>query len=359
MGSSASQVDRSASAEQRTKEIDRELDKERTEHQRDVKLLLLGAGESGKSTIVKQMQILHRNGFSGEDLVEFKARIYQNTLDAMSTIVSAMRSLGITHDREEILADAELIQDLIVGQIDGSDRKRFSQPVLAALKRLWADGGVRECFSRANEYQLDDSAGYLLDSLDRIGADGFEPTEQDALRTRVSTTGVDEIEFRHREINLRLIDVGGQRSERRKWIHYFDNVDSILFVTALSAYDQVLREDGVTNRMRESLKLFNAIRHTDYFLSTPIIIFLNKRDRFADKIESSPLTICFPEYTGAQTYEQASQYISERFGEINRSAGTPSYTHLTCATDTENVKVVFDASVDVIIEQNMKLAGTV
>lgn len=40
----------------------------------------------------------------------------------------------------------------------------------------------------------------------------------------------------------RMVDVGGQRSERRKWIHCFENVTSIIFLVALSEYDQILFE---------------------------------------------------------------------------------------------------------------------
>ena len=50
--------------------------------------------------------------------------------------------------------------------------------------------------------------------------------------------------------------LGGQRSERKKWIHCFDNVTAVLFVVSMSEYDQVLAEDHRVNRMAESLKLF-------------------------------------------------------------------------------------------------------
>lgn len=45
-----------------------------------------------------------------------------------------------------------------------------------------------------------------------------------------------------------VVDVGGQRSERRKWIHCFDDVKAIIFVVALSGYNQVLFEDTRVNR---------------------------------------------------------------------------------------------------------------
>ena len=72
---------------------------------------------------------------------------------------------------------------------------------------------------------------------------GYLPTDQDILRSRVKTTGITETTFRVGELTYRLFDVGGQRSERKKWIHCFEAVTSIIFCTALSEYDQVLLEE--------------------------------------------------------------------------------------------------------------------
>lgn len=63
-------------------------------------------------------------------------------------------------------------------------------------------------------------------------------------------------------------------------------------------YDLVLAEDEEMNRMIESMKLFDSICNSKWFVDTSIILFLNKKDLFAEKIERSPLTICFPEYSG-------------------------------------------------------------
>lgn len=56
-----------------------------------------------------------------------------------------------------------------------------------------------------------------------------------------------------------MFDVGGQRDERRKWIQCFNDVTAIIFVTACSGYNLVLREDASQNRLRESLDLFRSI----------------------------------------------------------------------------------------------------
>ncbi|PIO65832.1 g-protein alpha subunit [Teladorsagia circumcincta] len=119
---------------------------------------------------------------------------------------------------------------------------------------------------------------------------------------------------------MKLFDVGGQRSERKKWIHCFEDVTAIIFCVAMSEYDQVLHEDETTNRMHESLKLFDSICNNKWFTDTSIILFLNKKDLFEEKIKKSPLTICFPEYSGRQDYHEASAYIQAQFEAKNKSA---------------------------------------
>ena len=104
--------------------------------------------------------------------------------------------------------------------------------------------------------------------------------------------------YTHKIIIFRLFDVGGQRSERKKWIHCFEGVTVIIFVVAMSGYDLVLAEDEEMNRMIESMKLFDSICNNMWFVNTSIILFLNKKDLFEHKIATSPLTICFPEYKG-------------------------------------------------------------
>ena len=96
-----------------------------------------------------------------------------------------------------------------------------------------------QVFERKSEYQLNDSADYYFNDLDRVSAAGFEPTEQDVLRSRVRTTGIVQSDFKIKGLDFSMFDVGGQRNERRKWIHAFDDVNAVVFVAALSEYDQV------------------------------------------------------------------------------------------------------------------------
>jgi guanine nucleotide-binding protein G(i) subunit alpha len=98
-----------------------------------------------------------------------------------------------------------------------------------------------------------------------------------------------------------MFDVGGQRSERKKWIHCFEAVTCIIFCVALSEYDQVLLEVNTVNRMEESLTLFGSIVNSAWFTRTSIVLFLNKIDIFRKKLLTVPLERYYPDYEGIRT----------------------------------------------------------
>ena len=91
--------------------------------------------------------------------------------------------------------------------------------------------------------------------MDRICMNDFEPNNQDVLRTRIKTEGITRLKFQFQFGNLRIpfeiYDVGGQKGQRKNWIHCFDNVTSVLFVISIAEYDQTLEEDQNTNRMED------------------------------------------------------------------------------------------------------------
>merc|ERR1712048_1408681 len=97
-------------------------------------------------------------------------------------------------------------------------------------------------------------------------------------------TGIVQSDFVIKSMAFPMFDVGGQRNERRKWIHTFDHVNAVVFVAALSEYDQVLFEDETQNRMEEALQLFEQIVNSKWFRSTSMILFLNKKDLFEQKM---------------------------------------------------------------------------
>ncbi|XP_062842747.1 guanine nucleotide-binding protein G(i) subunit alpha-2a isoform X2 [Trichomycterus rosablanca] len=353
MGCTVSQEDKAAV--ECSKAIDRLLREDGEKAAKEVKLLLLGAGESGKSTIVKQMKIIHEDGYSEEECRQYRAVVYSNVIQSIMAIIKAMSNLKINYEESSRADDA---RQLFAMAAEAEEKGIFPEELSGAVARLWADGGVQNCCTRSREYQLNDSATYYLNDLQRIAKADYIPTQSDVLRTRVKTTGIVETHFTFRDLHFKMFDVGGQRSERKKWIHCFEGVTAIIFCVAMSAYDLVLAEDAEINRMHESMKLFDSICNNKWFTETSIILFLNKKDLFERKIEHSPLSICFPDYTGAGTYSEASEFIRFKFEELNRKKDTKEiYSHFTCATDTENIQFVFDAVTDVIIKNNLRDCG--
>ncbi|KAG1456872.1 hypothetical protein G6F56_006736 [Rhizopus delemar] len=354
MGCCAS-IEQDNSDKIRNDEIEKQIQMEKMNEKNEIKMLLLGAGESGKSTIIKQMRLIHEGGFTKDQRDMHKEIIFNNTLQSMLVILEAMSNLGTT------LGDAEnQIHCNLVMRYQSHINNVMPQDLSLAIKILWADSGVQRIFNRRNEYQLNDSAPYYFENIDRIGASDYEPTDYDVLHSRVKTTGINETKFTIDKLVYRMFDVGGQRSERKKWIHCFENVTAVIFMVAISEYDQVLVEDESVNRMQESLTLFDSICNSRWFEKTSIILFLNKKDLFIQKLSISPLTDYFPDYTGdLNDYDKACQYFAQRFLCLNSSEEKQVYPHVTCATDTEQIKFVMTAVNDIILQGSLRSTGLI
>uniref|UniRef100_A0A0N4ZU90 Guanine nucleotide-binding protein subunit alpha n=1 Tax=Parastrongyloides trichosuri TaxID=131310 RepID=A0A0N4ZU90_PARTI len=331
-------------------EIEKQLQRDKRNARRELKLLLLGTGESGKSTFIKQMRIIHGQGYSEEDKRQHIRLVFQNVFMAMQSMIRAMDTLGIPYGNEDSEDKANVVR-----AIDYENVTSFEEPYVSYIKDLWEDSGIQEAYDRRREYQLTDSTKYYLSDVRRLAVPDYLPTEQDILRVRVPTTGIIEYPFDLEQIIFRMVDVGGQRSERRKWIHCFENVTSIMFLVALSEYDQVLVESDNENRMEESKALFRTIITYPWFTNSSVILFLNKKDLLEEKIMYSHLADYFPEYDGPPKDPIAArEFILKMFVDLNPDADKIIYSHFTCATDTENIRFVFAAVKDTILQHNLK-----
>ncbi|KAH1174775.1 guanine nucleotide-binding protein subunit alpha-15 [Mauremys mutica] len=344
------------------KEINKILRDQKKRDRLELKLLLLGAGESGKSTFIKQLRIIHGAGYSEEDRKGFAKLVYQNVFASMQAMIGAMETLQIPYAQPENVENAKLVMG-----VNASKVVALNRPYANAIESLWRDAGIQTCYERRREYHLLDSALYFLSSLERIAEDSYIPTAQDVLRSRMPTTGISEYCFSMQEMILRIVDVGGQKSERRKWIHCFENVIALIYLASLSEYDQCLEENSEENRMRESLALFRTILELPWFQSASVILFLNKTDLLEDKIIHSDLAAYFPSFPGPKRdAEAAKKFILEMYVDTykrcsmvpcdtgQRLSETASksrclYRHYTCATDTQNIRKVFKDVRDVIL----------
>merc|ERR1712085_114531 len=206
-----------------------------------------------------------------------------------------------------------------------------------------------------------DSHKLFLDEITRIASPDYKPTKQDVLCARVRTTHIIVEEYNIDGTDYELYDVGGQRSERRKWINCFGSVTAVIFVAALSEYDQTLAEAKRSNRMVEALILFQSVCNNRSFKDTSILLFLNKRDIFQDKIMHSDIAAQkpFSEFAGpTKDYDAGVKYFIQKFKDnIIDDEMNDNFIHVTCATDTSNMEFVLASAAVIIKNENLKRAG--
>ncbi|XP_010846900.1 PREDICTED: uncharacterized protein LOC104994895, partial [Bison bison bison] len=192
--------------------------------------------------------------------------IVYNAIDSLTRIVRALAALKIDFHNPDRAYDAVQLFAL-TGPAES--KGEITPELLGVMRRLWADPGAQACFGRSSEYHLEDNAAYYLNDLERIAAPDYVPTVEDILRSRDMTTGIVENKFTFKELTFKMVDVGGQRSERKKWIHCFEGVTAIIFCVELSGYDLKLYEDNQTVSARRVLPPLCApalARHTPCLL---------------------------------------------------------------------------------------------
>mgnify|MGYP001237647996 CR=1 FL=1 len=419
--------------------IEQSLQQEKDKSKSEIKLLLLGAGESGKSTVLKQLKLMHQGGFTHQERLRYTQVIWADAIQSMKILVIQARKLGIQLDCDDpvkspelfeckrVLLKAKALDFIDAGVAGGSEflsdyvlkyseryetkrrvqstgeaqafdteqaaqleapldlreisnnleqgtsddqmfireqqrqlqqRARTNEEVAYAIRALWRrDHGIKQCYARSNEFQLEGSAGYYFDHLDNFARPDYVCTDEDILKGRIKTTGITESEFTIGSSKFRVFDAGGQRSERKKWIHCFEGITAVLFVLAMSEYDQMLFEDERVNRMHESIMLFDTLVNSRWFRDTPFILFLNKMDLFEDKVRRIPIRKYFPDYQGrVGDVEAGISYFENIFLSLNRT-DKPIYVRRTCATDSQTMKFVLSAVTDLITQQNLKRSG--
>lgn len=428
--------------------IEQSLLQEKQKEKGEIKLLLLGAGESGKSTVLKQLKLMHHGGFSHQERMQYAQVIWADAIQSMKILIIQARKLSIPLDCEDPVNHAGLFEckrlllsakalnyidpsvaggsgflnDYVLkyseryeakrrihstGQVKGLDfsqeeksieededpnqplmgmdfkemskdlndtgdshmfiekkpavtteRKVSRNDLANAVQQLWLnDSGIKQCFSRSNEFQLEGSAAYYFDNIEKFADPKYVCSDEDILKGRIKTTGITENDFKIGSSNFKVLDAGGQRSERKKWIHSFQGITAVIFVLALSEYDQMLFEDERVNRMKESIMLFGALLNSKWFKNTPFILFLNKTDLFEEKVKRMPIRKYFPDYQGRVGDSEAGiKYFEKIFLSMNKS-GKPLYVKRTCATDRESMKFVLTAVTDMIVQQNLKKSG--
>lgn len=162
---------------------------------------------------------------------------------------------------------------------------------------------------------------YFLDNVCRIASRDYDPTDDDVLHARLRTVGVTEEVFcvrsRPPSVKFRVFDFGGARTQRAMWHSFFEDATAIIFVAPISAFDEVLDEDG-TSCLQDSLDLFAKILCTRLLAKVSIVLLLNKADVLQKKLlGGASLSSYFSDYK-----DHRREYLARR--RSRRPASVPS-----------------------------------
>eukprot|EP01084_Bolivina_argentea_P212523 361236_1 len=300
------------------------------------KLLILGSSRSGKSTLFKQLRVLYGTGYMDKERMEFKDHIYSQIIEQAKSLYELYEELkeecpeeyGHLQLTEKGEKAAQFI-DYIRNNMD------VDQAVAENIEIFWKEDAIKEIFKGCSKLKIDDSTSYFFDNVRRIATRSYIPTDQDILLVRHRTTGVIEQKVLIHQHNYHIFDVGGTKSERKKWIHCFEDVAAVIFTASLSCYDAVMFEDDTQNMMMDSIELFEEICNLDWFVQSDMILFLTKKDLFASKIHTVPLTVCFEDYEGdTKSLSETISYIINRYKAMNKNSKEKQvYSHCICLTD--------------------------
>eukprot|EP01083_Nonionella_stella_P089471 249636_1 len=257
------------------------------------KVLLLGAGEVGKLTTFQQIYHLYGPGYDQPNLLASKPHLTQNVMEAMRTLAIYSQILADQGKNTHVDTDNDAIRARVARM---SDKQKYTQKHSEDFKRLWADPGIQRTLLHNDTFQIVDTVDALFENLDKYWRDEYIPTVNDLLISRHRTTSVKKTQFVihdemdcYREYMYEVFLTGGQKNERRKWIHFFDNTQIVIDVINLSGFCKCLWEDNRTNRLKEDIGLFRGIVNLDALSECHWVVVLNKHDLLMKQIERGQL----------------------------------------------------------------------
>ncbi|KAL8646043.1 MAG: hypothetical protein Q9226_007038 [Calogaya cf. arnoldii] len=268
------------------------------------KTLILGTGESGKSTLLKSLKLHIEGPYTFEERSEFKGMLFANAVSSVREVLEGMEYLEIPLADEKNLIYHQQTIFIHAGQFGD---EQLPLEVTDAIEALCMDPGFKECFKRGGEYHLNDGAEYPA----------YVPTDEDILWCRLKTWSSEKHTFETPGQTLDVYAVGGTRSCRPRWSGFFDHVDAILFTVDIGCWDQMLYEDETANRMQEALSVFDAIVNSKWFVNTTIALIFTKYDKLRTKLDAGPMKAYFADFEADNNVEEAAAYITHKFLSLN------------------------------------------
>eukprot|EP00842_Homolaphlyctis_polyrhiza_P004491 jgi/Hompol1/5042/HPOL_000733-RA len=319
-----------------------ELDRKRMEREReDPRLLILGSGDSGKTTLLKQLRIFYGQAFTAKEIENYRKLLLLNLVTSMQKLVALARQpeFGL----------AESAHERLIAEFPVDGMTSVPAAVTDAIVALWNAEAVQKALLVSSRYNIQDTAGVFLSRAREICDPAFVPTNKDILMVRSPTLCVTETAFKIGIHNYHFYDVGGQRGLRKQWAPFFDYCHGILFVASLSSFDQTLSEsEEPINRMTDAIELFGQVVNNKVLAKSDIMLFLNKRDLFEAKLERVRFADYFEKYMGANDPDNVAKYIAALFKAQNRDPERKFLLHRTCCIDQVSMEVIVSRMIETL-----------
>eukprot|EP00485_Elphidium_margaritaceum_P011470 CAMPEP_0202693490 /NCGR_PEP_ID=MMETSP1385-20130828/7592_1 /ASSEMBLY_ACC=CAM_ASM_000861 /TAXON_ID=933848 /ORGANISM="Elphidium margaritaceum" /LENGTH=358 /DNA_ID=CAMNT_0049349171 /DNA_START=41 /DNA_END=1117 /DNA_ORIENTATION=- len=331
---------------------------------KDYKILFLGSGGSGKSTLFRQLKKMYGSGFTPQDKKSAASDIASFVIETMQLLIDDEKFGFDDLEDEDIKAAAKRIKSLA----GTSQNLTLDTVTTASIKLLWQQPNVKALFNETSKLYLNGPCAHFFDSLDRISSPNYDPTDNDILMRRQPTVGVNEQIILKPELDgvrFRTVDVGGQRNERKKWIHQFENFSAIVYVISLSAFDEPLFEYETVNSLHDAIDLFRDTINNDshWFNNSSLFLVFNKKDLFQRKIVHKSLLSCFADsYDEENYFEQLTtdeqkvseniEFIKQQFLNQMEDQTKQVVCYETCAYDEEQVKKAFNEIFSTIVQRS-------
>ncbi|KAI0448645.1 G-protein alpha subunit-domain-containing protein [Xylaria acuta] len=249
-----------------------------------VKVLLLGASGGGKTTLLNTLQLFTQAECVKRDESYLRTLVWQNALDSARAVLRAMEELDMDPELTA-LARRLLLEPCSDCDRDPALNPQHATEVASEISFLLSVRGFQEVTrwrnGRGNTHQSHDNGEYFIENINRLAeqaAHRSAATDGDLLRTQVTTTGIHQVTVTYQGSQFCVYDVGGERSERKKWIHAFKDVSAVIYPVDTTGYRRGLREDIWGDRMCEQFMLFEAIANSRWFARSSFVIVFTKMD---------------------------------------------------------------------------------
>ncbi|EGC32910.1 hypothetical protein DICPUDRAFT_92510 [Dictyostelium purpureum] len=282
-----------------------------------IKILMLGNENSAKHTFAKQVKLIYQNGsFLNSDAKSILPYIKLYISNCFKDVIR------VVHAQEKPVYSTD------DGELAWNKLKAFSycpydfkpnKELAKYIYDLCHDPSFKLVIYPIISSRRED-AFYLIENCKRMSSEDYIPTDEDILRCSNTSnqSGIFDTKLEVGKCQYVFVDVGNQRCDRKKWIHQFDDVGVILYFLSLDEFDLPPDEKiNCNNKLQENILIYEEIVNNHFYLNTPVIILLNKKEEFTQKLKKVQFNTYFPEYRGSNHPNDVSSFISNKFKQLD------------------------------------------